>query len=123
MAELPDKLHNELKKLCSEGDELAERRSFSEALEKSWAAWDLLPEPRTEREAATWILAAIGDANFLSADFVGGRDNLSAAMHCPGAMAIRLSIFDSDNANLSLATSIAQQMSHCEHTWHPEEIF
>jgi transposase len=27
-------------------------------------AWDLLPEPKTEWEAATWLLAAIGDANF-----------------------------------------------------------
>jgi hypothetical protein len=26
--------------------------------------WDLLPEPKTSWEAATWLLGAIGDANF-----------------------------------------------------------
>jgi hypothetical protein len=36
--------------------------------------------------AATWILAAIGDANFLSGDFEAGRDNLGTAMHCPEAL-------------------------------------
>jgi hypothetical protein len=32
----------------------------------------LLPEPQTDWEAATWILAAIGDANFLGDDFTAG---------------------------------------------------
>jgi hypothetical protein len=29
-----------------------------------WSAWDLLPEPQADWEAATWILGAIGDVNF-----------------------------------------------------------
>jgi hypothetical protein len=37
-------------------------------------------------EAAAWILAAIGDVNFLTGDFAAGRDNLSLAMHCPGGI-------------------------------------
>ena len=37
-------------------------------------------------EAATWILAAVGDVNFLGGDYVAGRDNLSNAMRCPGAI-------------------------------------
>jgi hypothetical protein len=45
-----------------------------------------VPEPRTESELATWILTAIGDANFLSEDYEAGRDNLSQAMKCPGAI-------------------------------------
>jgi hypothetical protein len=28
----------------------------------------------------------VGDANFLGGDFAAGRDNLSNAMHCPGAI-------------------------------------
>src|SRR5262249_43590057 len=51
-----------------------------------WAAWDLLPQPQTQWEAATWILGAIGDANFLGEDFAAGRDNLTLAMHCPDAI-------------------------------------
>jgi len=86
MAELSGELDAEIKRLCAAGDAQAERRQFSEALAHYWAAWDLLPEPKTEWEAATWILAAVGDANFLGGDYTAGRDNLSNAMHCPDAI-------------------------------------
>src|SRR5437868_3246187 len=86
MAELPDKIHERMKALCKKGDEFAELEEYSAALEQFWAAWDLLPEPRTEWKAATWILAAIGDVDYLDGDFIAGCDNLSMAMHCPGAI-------------------------------------
>lgn len=84
--ELSDKIDSQIKALCSEGDELAEREDYPGALKEYWQAWELLPEPQTDWEAATWILAAIGDANFLGGDFTAGRDNLSKAMHCPNAI-------------------------------------
>jgi hypothetical protein len=86
MAELPDQLHQQVTFLSRDGDALAETGDYPGALERYWAAWDLLPEPQSDLEAATWLLAAIGDANFLGGDFVAGRDNLSNAMHCPGAI-------------------------------------
>jgi tetratricopeptide (TPR) repeat protein len=86
MQELPDSTHEEIKRLCAVGDQKAEQKAYSDALTTYWAAWDLLPEPKTRWEAATWILVAIGDANFLNADYVAGRDNLSTALHCPGAI-------------------------------------
>ena len=86
MDTLPDKTHNKIEKLCAKGDKLAERQKFSKALNQYWSAWDLLPDPKTQWEAATWILVAVGDANFLSGDFEAGRDNLYSAMHCPGAI-------------------------------------
>jgi hypothetical protein len=84
--ELPDHLHAQIVALCSRGDESADQGDFSTALEKYWAAWDLLPETKTDWEAATWILTAIGDANFRSGDFEAGRANLSNAMRCPDAI-------------------------------------
>ena len=86
MPELPEHIHVEIERLCAAGDERAQARHFPDALASYWAAWDLLPEPKLEWEAATWILAAVGDANFLSGDYVAGRDNLSNAMQCPGAV-------------------------------------
>src|SRR4051812_26397825 len=71
---------------CAEGDALARAGDYPGALQRFWAAWDLLPEPRTECKAATWILAAVGDANFLGGDYAAGRDNLSLAMLCPDAI-------------------------------------
>lgn len=86
MAELPDDVHERIQGLCRGGDAFAEQGDFPAALQQYWAAWDLLPEPQTEWEAATWILGAIGDANFLGEDYLAGKDNLSLAMHCPGAI-------------------------------------
>jgi hypothetical protein len=86
MNELPEHIHEQIKVLCEEGDALADRNELPAALERYWAAWDLLPEPQTQWQAATWILAAVGEANFLARDYKTGRDNLSLAMHCPDAI-------------------------------------
>jgi len=86
MSELPVHIDERIQELTAEGDALAESAEYSAATQKYWAAWDLLPEPKTEWEAATWLLVAIGDANFLDRDFQAGRDNLTTAMHCPDAI-------------------------------------
>lgn len=86
MAVLDDAIHERIQALCAEGDVLAKKAKYSVALKKYWAAWDLLPEPKTDWETATWLLGAIGDANFLGGDYLAGRDNLSMAMHCPEAI-------------------------------------
>ena len=86
MAELRDDIYDKVTSFCQTGDDLAAQGKYAEALAQYWAAWDLLPEPKTDWSAATWILAAIGDANFQSGDFAAGRDNLSTAMHCPEAI-------------------------------------
>jgi len=83
---LDDAAHNEIKRLCALGDEHVRRGEYRDALTQYWAAWDRLPDPRTEWDAATWILAAVGDTNFLAKDYAAGRDNLSNAMSCPGAL-------------------------------------
>jgi tetratricopeptide (TPR) repeat protein len=86
MADLSDELYRRIKSLCKDGDALVKLGQYPAALQRYWAAWDLLPEPQTDWKAATWILAAIGDANFLARDYVAGRDNLSLVMHCPDAL-------------------------------------
>jgi hypothetical protein len=88
MPDLSDILQTRIDQLCAQGDSHADAGRYADALAVYWAAWDLLPEPKLENVAATWILAAVGDANFLSGDFVAGRDNLSTVMHCPGAINI-----------------------------------
>ena len=81
--ELPQNIYQRVQELCQEGDALAGEEDYATALEKYWEAWDLLPEPATDWQAATWLLGAIGDANFHNEDYTAGRDNLSLAMHCP----------------------------------------
>jgi hypothetical protein len=84
--QLGDATYTRIKLLSERGNALAKRNEYIAALQSYWAAWDLLPEPKTAWGAATWILAAIGDANFLSGDFAAGRENLTMAMGCPEAV-------------------------------------
>ncbi len=78
----------EIDRLCAQGDAHADQDRFPDALALYWQAWDLLPEPKIDCDAATWILAAVGDANFLGRDYEAGIDNLSTVMHCPGGIGI-----------------------------------
>ena len=86
MTTLPDDIYAQIVSNCAHGDELAKTGRYGEALRLYWAAWDLLPELQTQWEAATWILGTVGDINFRGGDYVAGRDNLSYAMSCPGAI-------------------------------------
>jgi hypothetical protein len=73
MNELTEEQHARIQELCARGDEHAQARQFAEALTAYWSAWDLLPELKTDWDAATWVLAAIGDANFLGQDYAAAR--------------------------------------------------
>lgn len=86
MSELDEGLYSKIQELSQTGDDLAGEGNYPAALAEYWKAFDLIPEPKTDWEATTWLLVAIGDANFLGKDFAAGVDNLSNAMHCPGAI-------------------------------------
>ena len=86
MDEIDDGTHKKITALSKKGDAFADKGKYSEALAKYWEAFDLIPEPKTKWDGATWLLAAIGDANFLGKDFQAGVDNLTNSMHCPGAI-------------------------------------
>ena len=86
MTELPDALHDKVVALSEAGDSLAEDGNYRKAIETYIEALELLPQPSTQWEAATWLLTAIGDANFLSGNFEYAGKALSDAMHCPGAI-------------------------------------
>lgn len=86
MTELRDRLFDRVTTLSAAGNELARGGDYDGALARYWEAFDLLPNPKTDWEAGAWLLAAIGDANFLQHDYVAGRDNLASAMSFPGAV-------------------------------------
>jgi len=81
--ELSNDVHRRLVALCKQGDKLAEAEDYPAALREYRSAWELLPEPRTEWEAATWVMGAIGDAQFQGGDYAAGRDSLATALKCP----------------------------------------
>ena len=84
MTELPADLHEQIKRLCADGDGLANHGLHQQAIAPYNEAWKLVPEPKTEWEASTWVLAAIGDAAFMGGFYSSGVDALEYALHCPG---------------------------------------
>ncbi|WP_239000365.1 tetratricopeptide repeat protein [Hyunsoonleella ulvae] len=106
--ELDDKTYSKIEKLSKKGDKYVEIGNYKKALEKYWEAYNLIPEPKTEWETTTWLLVAIGDANFLSSDFKDGADNFRSAMNCPGGIGnpflhLRLGQCQYENGNLQKA--------------------
>jgi tetratricopeptide (TPR) repeat protein len=81
--ELPAHLHAEIQRLSATGDVSASARRFEEAIGHYKAAWALIPEPKTDWNASTWLLAAIGDAAFLGGYKGSALEALRFAMHCP----------------------------------------
>jgi tetratricopeptide (TPR) repeat protein len=84
--ELPDELTNAISSWCAKGDALAEARRLKEALIAFNEAWKLIPDPKNDWDAATWVLAAIGDTAYLSGDYANARKALEYGMSCPGAV-------------------------------------
>jgi tetratricopeptide (TPR) repeat protein len=84
--ELDDAVYEQIKAFCASGDALAEAGAFKEAVVEYNKAWELVPDPRNEWNASTWILAAVADACFLGGYKGTAYDTLAYAMTCPGAI-------------------------------------
>jgi len=84
--ELPDEIHESIKRFCAEGDSLAEAKRYRDAIARFEQALSLLPTPYEQWDAATWIYAALGDTFFFAGDFERARQALTAVMLCPNAL-------------------------------------
>lgn len=69
MDTLPKDLSDAVDLLCRQGDQFAGMDQYDDALERYGQAWDLLPAPRDQWPAATWILMSAGDAHFRLQEF------------------------------------------------------
>lgn len=86
IGELDTATHERIKALCAKGDQLAEARAFEDAIAQYNEAWTLVPDPKNDWNASTWILAAIADAAFLGGYKTSALEALQYAMTCPGAI-------------------------------------
>lgn len=82
--ELSPEVHAQIVELSALGDALAEVGNWEDAISKYNGAWEIIPEPKSDWEASTWVLAAIADACFFAGYFQSGLDALRYAMVCPG---------------------------------------
>src|SRR5579862_2093200 len=84
--ELPSDLHSKIVDLCDIGDNLSNNQEHDSALRQYNKAWELLPDPKHDWEAATWVLSAMGDCCFFKGEFVESLRYFSEAMRCPNAI-------------------------------------
>ncbi len=81
MKQLSMNIQKEIELFCERGDRFYQQKEYTLAINLFWEAYDLLPEPKEEWVAGTWILGAIGDSNFLNGDYQSGITNLSVAIN------------------------------------------
>jgi len=80
---LDDVLHARITALTERGDREADAGRFREAMALFSQALGLIPEPREEWEATTWVLAALGDCAFQLGDFAAAHGFLTRAVRAP----------------------------------------
>lgn len=83
MDKLPKDLAEIVDNLCRQGDRFAQIDQYDDAIEKYNDAWDLLPDPRHQWPAATWILMSAGDAYFRQKEYAVGAETLFDALDFP----------------------------------------
>ena len=84
--ELDAKTYEAIKTWCAIGDQFASEKRYEESIVEYNKAWKLIPEPKNDWEASTWILGAIADATCLAGYITSAREALEYAMTCPGAI-------------------------------------
>jgi tetratricopeptide (TPR) repeat protein len=81
--ELNDNVYAQILTLAEEGDEFAENEIYGSAVSKYQLALELLPEPKLDWEAATWLYVALGDAFFSQKDYDAALDAYELALQSP----------------------------------------
>ncbi len=81
----PPDIPARLDALVEEGNELSDAGDHAAAVEKWSEALDLVPEPKTDWEASTWLNASIGDGYYAQGKFEDASAALFDALNCPDA--------------------------------------
>jgi tetratricopeptide (TPR) repeat protein len=81
--DLPADICDEIDDLAAQGDDLCDESKFEKAIEKWSAAMALLPEPRVDWEAYTWLSASIGDAQYQLGQLDAARHSFYDALNGP----------------------------------------
>lgn len=81
--ELQDELYERIVSICSQGDDLVNSFDFENAIIMYSEALDLVPEPKFNWAASTWIYTALGDTCYLNKDFDASKDFFFNAINCP----------------------------------------
>lgn len=85
--ELSDEIYDQIEEYAEQGNDYCDDEEWEKAIICFNKALELLPEPKDDWEAATWIYAALGDAFFFLEKYEAALDNLNLARMCPDGIA------------------------------------
>ncbi len=122
--ELEDELYDKIVEWSEDGDTLLGEEDYEGAIKKYQAALGLLPEPKYDWEAGTWLYAALGDAYYLSSRYNEAERCLQEALKCPDGIGnpfilLRLGECHYELGNMKKAKENILQAYMCE----GEDIF
>jgi tetratricopeptide (TPR) repeat protein len=83
---LSPEVSSRLDALAEEGNALSDSGKRDSAIGKWNQALNLIPEPKTDWEATTWLYASIGDAYYAQRKFADASAALFDALNCPGGL-------------------------------------
>ena len=81
--ELPDSVYDEIERLSEKGNAFLDGGKCEAAIGEWEEALSLVPEPRSDWEAATWLYSSIGDAYFQKGDYCKAKESFFDALNCP----------------------------------------
>jgi tetratricopeptide (TPR) repeat protein len=84
--ELKDSVYNQILFLSEQGDTLTEAEDYIKAIGKYKEALDLVPNPKYEWEASTWLYTALGDACYLNNQYNEALAFLFETLKCPNGL-------------------------------------
>lgn len=85
--ELDDDIYAQITVLSEEGDDLSEDGDFAGAIREWQLALGLLPQPKNQWEAATWLYVSIGEAYYFLDDYASASAVLLDELNCPDGQA------------------------------------
>lgn len=87
MNELNEETYSKIEALSDQGNAFAEKGSYDDAIKKFMEAFELVPAPKTDWNASTWLLVSIGDMYFLKGQFSSASKYFFDSLNCSGSEA------------------------------------
>ena len=84
--ELSEEIYDKITLLSEEGDVLLEHGKTEDAIAKYEEALSLVPNPKTDWEASTWLNTALGDSCFIQKEYEKALNYYFNAYKCPGGI-------------------------------------
>ena len=76
----------DIERICRAADDFLEEGNIKDAYRKYKEALDIIPNPKTSYETATWIFVSIGDLFFKNKQYDMARDYFFEAKNCPNGV-------------------------------------